>query len=637
MRIKTTLWLLICVLALGALVQFARWQSARADRARPSAERLLGLTAEQVMAVTVQTNGPALECERRDGGWYLRKPFPARADRAAVERLLGALESLSASEVITPEQRRDRMLTLDDYGLRDPRLRIGVAGAGRQRLLFVGLDAPLGDACYVRIVGEPHVFAVPSAFLQSVPTRAEPLRDREIFHGDAARAVKIELQTARNGLVQIARSGGRWGLQQPVQARADEARVERLANALFALTVSRFVWDPGSRPDGAEDPDVAAAELARKARWETYGLAPDTATRVSVWITGVDNRQELFLGKTPPGVTNMVYARTQDSDSIFAVSSALLDVVSATAGELRDRAVFDIDPARVAFVAIQRGERRLVLASRPETGWALQEPLQAQADGPAVSELIARLMQWRIADFVADAPTNPATYGLAQPTGIVQLGTEPPAAPEAAPDAEGRESKAPTAPTITVHLGATNTAGNLVYARFEGSHEVFQLQAAVAFDGLLSPAGALTYRNRTVLSVAPESVARLAFTRGRDEQTAARDEAGAWTRAGEEGRQVVAAAVEGVLLTVANLRASGVEGLATADLAPYGLAEPAASLTLSLTDGGIKKTILLGRAAPGGGVYAMVKGQDMIFTLPPETVQLLAADITQPLPAPPAP
>jgi hypothetical protein len=61
-----------------------------------------------------------------------------------------------------------------------------------------------------------------------------------------------------------------------------------------------------------------------------------------------------------------------------------------------------------------------------------------------------------------------------------------------------------------------------------------------------------------------------------------------------------------------------------ADLSPYGLDEPTAALTIDLDpDFGVSKTLLLGEATDGG-VYAMIRGQDLVAVVSERDVERLA-------------
>ena len=86
-----------------------------------------------------------------------------------------------------------------------------------------------------------------------------------------------------------------------------------------------------------------------------------------------------------------------------------------------------------------------------------------------------------------------------------------------------------------------------------------------------------------------------------------------------------------ILFFAANLRAVRVEALNPASLEPYGLDGGGTVLTLGLMgETGIQKSIVLGRPAPPDGVYAMVKGQDVVFVLSSAVADMLKRRLVLP-------
>ena len=75
-------------------------------------------------------------------------------------------------------------------------------------------------------------------------------------------------------------------------------------------------------------------------------------------------------------------------------------------------------------------------------------------------------------------------------------------------------------------------------------------------------------------------------------------------------------AVADILDAVQALRAEDLVVEDPKNLELYGLASPASVLTLGLSgEAGISKSILMGSETGVSSVYAMVKGQDLVFTL----------------------
>lgn len=641
MRFRTTLWLLLCTGLLLCAVWFTRQRLEREDAEDRDVDRFLSSVAEDVQLLSVHTADVDIEAFRKGSTstWFLRQPLAARADKGEIDRILSVLETLSGREVVSSSQRDARDLTLADYGLLEPRARIVIGDRIRRRTLLVGDDAPLGDLVYVRVVGESEVVAVPKALLTVIPAGAEVLRDRALFHGDVARTSRLEIQSAGTGFIQLLRNADGWSIQQPISTRADSGRIEEMLDVLFSAVAGKFVWDPPAQDTGNVITPMAATDVTAESRIEPYGLGEDESVRVAVWINGNEVGEELLLGKPLDESKELVYAKKKDGDSIYGVDKKLLSAFSVSVNDMRERTVFKVDPERVGYFAVEKDDHKVVLVKKPETGWWIVEPLQAPADNHVVSDAIGKLTRWEASAFVEGETTNLAAFGLAPPAWSIQLGVESPltTAPvtdeEAADDAPPREVKVEIPERLYISLPVEDR--ETVYASYAASDTVIEMPAAMVGDLRMDPQNALIFRDRTMLAVPVDNVVRLTLTRGGKEQTVSRDDDGAWTKTVSSDETVVAKVVDDALFMVANLRALRIEAQDIADLSMYGLDPPGAMLTLGLTgDGGIQKSVLIGNSAGMDGVYAMVKGQDILFVLPGGLVKALTRDITAPVPAP---
>jgi len=135
------------------------------------------------------------------------------------------------------------------------------------------------------------------------------------------------------------------------------------------------------------------------------------------------------------------------------------------------------------------------------------------------------------------------------------------------------------------------------------------------------PPDARRYSDLGMLAVAPENVVRLSLARDGKEESVEREASGNWLPAGgPEGMAAEAnmETVSSLLALLADLRAERIESLTPSALGPYGLDHAHTVLRAALRgDRGIQKTILLGAPAEPSGVYAMVRGQDVVFVLGP--------------------
>jgi hypothetical protein len=520
-----------------------------------------------------------------------------------------------------------RGLSLRDYGLAMPWVRWQATDGAGTYELWVGHEAPLGEAVYVMLAGSPEIIATDPSVRDLVPGSDAMLRDPHLLAGSADRVTRIELHRAGHGFLRLQRQDGRWFLQQPVNDRADAGMVQGLLDELFAVRAETFEWDPGGSTNAAvvpaADPD---------ARLEAYGLADDEASaRILVRLDGDLVSYELDVGKVADVAAGTLYARRRDLDSIFTIRAAGLGWLTVELDELRDRDVFARPAPDVERASLRRGEHRLELERDATNRWRVVTPVQWRADQQAVSEMVTGLSKWRTLSFLDGGTAPEAARALLTPFCIVTLTGRSPL-PAAVPTELALGASPLEDAPLWVGVVTGETAA--VYARFEGETTIRRLPASalsVLGDDPLNP---LLYRDRTVLAIPPSDVQRITLTKGGRLSEVVRTAGGNWQPAGTMTNAAVAQdVVNDVLYFISNLRALRADVHNPEALAPYGLDPGVCTLTLGLMGStGIQKTLVIGSEAHAEAVYTMVKGQDVVFVVSAAITDMLARDPLVPLP-----
>lgn len=630
MSYRTTLTLFVIVCLLGLALWLMHRNIEPTDRRSALAESVLDLDLLHVDALVVQHGDEEIEIERRGTEWWIVRPIEARADEAKVGRLLSMSEALVCVETITREQREHRALSLGDYGLDISRTSVTYRTPLGVRRLLIGHDARLGLRTYVRIDGESDVMLAEGELRQALPESLEALRDRVLLPGQAARVTRLEIERPDGGFVQLLRGTSGWTVQQPLREPADAVVVNALLDVLFAAQIEQFVWDPpvGVAPVAADALPVVDAPAAPV---ESYGLATDTApARLRIWQAGDDVGRELTLGKPVEAEGDTVYAMFTDSGSVFTLDAGLLEKCQIPVDDLRSRTLVPLDPARIRYLAVQQGDRKLTLGHTRETGWSILEPIQWSADRETVSGVLRTLTAARIQSFIDAPATNPAS-DVDDGTALhVILDTDYPpregAGGDEGSDASGAKMSRDAGRCELVAMA--NGADDLMLVGVSGRDGRFHVRRdALVF---LPEAAALpiAFFDRTVLAVPPDHVQRITVRRGAQEQVLERDPEGSWiTTDGAQG-DPDALVLSDMLFRVSHLRAARVADQHPKDLAPYGLDETDTSLTIGLTGSdAIQKTILLGAPVGESGRYAMIQGQDVVFVLGQAVADSLLRDV----------
>lgn len=657
MRVKTTFLLVLAVAAGGLLLWFAAGDSRSNRDVEEAGGSLFTWHADAIDGLQIAAATLDAVLVKQDDLWFLKSPVRARADEGAVERMLSGLEALKRLEVVTPSQMDQRGLTLADYGLVAPAARWTLSDGAQRLELLVGQDAPLGNHVYVKFTDDPNVIATSGALRDLVPASVNLLRDAHILPGAPDRVSRLELHRDGFGFVRLARQDGRWLLRQPLEARADAGRVDALLDQLFALRASSYVWDSGAPVAAAETlgpvavvtatvPGVPAADPTFNARVETYGLAEDEATaRVQLWLDGDLVAYELRIGKLTEDGSGSRYAMRTDVQAIYTIQPTQAEWLVSSADDLRARAVFGVDPGGVRSLRIRRGESKIELGADDEGRWSLTDPVQWKADQQAVQDTVQALMRWQVVAFVSGGETNDALAALQRPYCILQLASSPTDSARApagslgaAVDAAPSIASAPV-PTLDARNWtgdadplwiAMAVDGNSIYVRFESCPEIMRLPVAALAAIGEDPLNPLAYRERTMLAVPPDEIQRLSLEKEGHGQAVLRDGRGGW--GAESGsNSVSSAAIADLLLLASNLRALRAEAQVPVLRSNFGFDPPVAVLTLGLKgELGIQKSILLGAPSRGDGVYAMVKGQDVVFAISTATAETLTRDLLLP-------
>lgn len=624
MRLRATVKLLVLVGLLGLAIWILDRQLDSTEGQRERATRVFDLEFDDMSYVRLEHGDLQAECIKDDGTWLIQWPLRGRADSGRLKRVLAFMEVLARSEVITSAQRRRRRLTLEDYGLKTPRARVVLRDRFDRREMLVGSAAPLGKLVYVMFKGRDEVIATSSLLLETLPASVNELRDRTIVEGDAARTARVAIDRPGGGFLQLTQTAGRWMIQQPVAGKADDRRVVEMLACLYSRRVAEFVWDAATGGQGSTElpEDI-------NARFEPYGLGRDeAAARITVWVDRDEVGRELILGKAVTDRPDLVYARLRDVDSIFTVPKSVLDAFAVSHNDIRDRALFHLDPEQVRYASFEGGDRKLVLRRTAAGGWAITEPVQWAADAAKVRRLLAAIAAMRVEQFLDKEEAADAAAGLEAPACIVRLADTD--APPANTTGDGAAPDGIPVGAVCLKLGRPREERETIHAQIEGAPAIMEIRPGLLGTATFSLTDPYGFRDRTVLAFQPEHVNHLALVRDGEKQVVARDGVGAWHVVSPESGAAIADAIDGTLALAANVQALRVEPFDLKRREDYGLPQPSATLTFGLAgEDAIRKSLVIGARVADEGWYAVLQGQNIVFVLPDAAARRLMTDIVR--------
>lgn len=606
-----TTFLLFCLAVVSAVFiwWFERTPALSRDESYSGANALIPFDLDTVDYLGIQQGGGYLECHRSSKEWELTQPVSARADSAKIDKILSALERLPKGLPITAAERSARGLTLKDYGLDKPQAIVVLRDKTHRWLLRVGGTSPLKSATYVRLDAEDEVWTTSTNLLEQLPSEAADMRDRRLLRGDPASVSRLEIKRSDGPASLIARSANEWVFQKPVVARADAAKVTEILERLFALEIRVFVSETMSDP-------------------VTYGIdADEAALQILVWRNGNVNGEKILFGKTLMDNPALVYASVKGASSVYAVPRDMADALGVSFMNLREKRLYFMDEQAVRQIRIVDDKRVLALELSPG-GWQITEPGKWKADELVVKGMLTALNQIEITRFVDDSFTNAINAGVA--SGSILFSAAIPVAPGApsVPVPASGVAPLPAAAATAERCLTWRLKDDVILAHFNDDPQCFEL--AGNRKNMFSP-DTLFYRDRTVLSLDPASVRRIRIETDDGAQSVERNAAGGAWKSLVPGQGLVNGRLVDVVLGLSsNLKAIRFEPSERKQSEMFGLPGGCLSLTLGLTgEEGIQKTIVFGNLDGDEGVYAAVQGQDTVFVLRIEVLELLLNDLVR--------
>ena len=530
--------------------------------------------------------------------WVLSQPISARADEEAAQAAVRAATGASARDFI-----EDNPKDLARYGLGKPRLTVTVWKKGAEApkaaaatakaeektppkaepvkaaVLRFGSWADLKhDTVYCLTEDSKHVVTVSATALKDLNRSAAELRDKHVLAVEWPKATQI---TARippklaegNAEVsyELVKSAGEWKLKAAgrPEVKADAEALEGLQKDLSDLKV--LYYAEGENADIAKSFTPAGA-----VRVKLEG--EPTEQGVEFGGAGLPAEASAKAGEVPSIVKNL------REDWVGRFNEKSLTFLRRDWLAFIDRQVFKVDPKKVARIAIQTPDRKVVLEKKADK-WRLAEPVQEDALVSFVPDLLRDLEDLRCEKFVA-AAKDFKPYGLDPAEVTCTLTLEP----------EKKDGKAAEQVLRLGHWEKSKVAG-----RVDSSDLVFQVPSSLFQTVADEPV-----EKALVQGVFAQDVDHVELVAGATKVKLVKADS-RWyrqTAAGAPGEEVQAEAVQDIVSAAAGLSAARWASYDAKDPARFGLDKPAIRITLATSRG--STTILVSDKEVPAGVVAMI-------------------------------
>ncbi|MDH4183576.1 MAG: DUF4340 domain-containing protein, partial [Nitrospinota bacterium] len=399
---KTTfIW--VIVLSAVAGLSYMDWEKTRVDEERREEQsRLFKFQPPEVVAITLEKEGSAIEIERWEDGWKITKPVNTKADSAAVEKFLNnVVQSRNdADYVMDPNPTTER---LEEFGLANPSvtLTMKVGKDLTPHTVLFGDRAPTMGVAFARVKGDVPVYRVLADSRSEADKDVYYFRDKTVLRLNPI--MVDQLSIIRQGSVIRLKlpDGGHWVIEKPMVARADHNRVFEFMGGFYNAEAKEFIEET-------------------KSNLEKYGLDNPMAS-LSFWQAG-DSEATVTLnvgGRNPE--KRGYYASMSDRENIFLLGEELVNAIPRAAQDLRSRQVFYLDNDRLERIEIIQPGKSAVLVRDMEKEWHRDSVKGEKVEFNLVKEFMDGLASVTVKDFVNDNPKNLNEYGLDQPSAQILL------------------------------------------------------------------------------------------------------------------------------------------------------------------------------------------------------------------------
>jgi hypothetical protein len=535
-----------------------------------------------------------------DGTWKLTKPVAVDADEGKASQLAGDLARLEVTEYVDDAPKPE---DLDKkYGLAQPKLSIdlGFAGAGaKPAKLDVGNAPEFKSEYYARLNGGGSVFTLPKDKVDAAKGGAVALLPLQLWSVPPEKVAAVEVRRADGESYKLSQDGAAWKLSGPFDAPVPYPTAQGLALRLAALRADKFEsLTPDPAKYGFDKPTLRLGVTYRQPKPGTPA-AEETVTRTVV------------VGKPTADGAAARFARLDGgpNPAVFVLPDAVVKDADRPALDLLDKSVLSLDPAIVTRLAVAGPTpEAAVTLTKDGDKWAAEGQAFA-VDRPTADALVGAFASPtvdRLAGYGANVTW--AEFGLDKPEWTL-TGT-----------AGGKPH--------TLKVGKPAPGGGR-FARADDGPAVAVLAPAAA-DALAR--GKLEFVDRTLLAFDPAAFTGLTRRDANDgELDIAQTPAGGWEVVAPARQKADQPLLEELGDQLSKLRAVRAAAYRPADLAPFGLTEPAAAVTLR-TGAEKPPVLLLGKPVdagkPDGDRYAMVDGSATVGVLAgPVADRLLAAPL----------
>ena len=368
-------------------------------------EEIFGVNVEDATSLQVVGGDKELVLEKREGTWYVSKPYTGLANESNAEERIRAIAELKPVGT-----REDADLESDDFGLKEPRVTATLRyGQGDEVKVSIGKDLPVGAETYAKIEGRRELYIIPSSVLTALKKTAEGLREKKLVqvNKDEVRSLKLSHgETEVKVENRREEDKDRWFITAPITARADEFQVEQAINEVTGLEAEAFVQEVGEASKYGLDKPSLRVELV------------DKDGKKSGITIGAECKEPMETS-----ATELVFARADGRVEVMVLKAETLEELRKKPLDLRDKSLVELTKDDITYVRVQSKKRLSFALKRLPDGWHLDRPVKGVATPAKADDILWDIVQLEAQEYIEEKPEDLKQYGLAIPDTIIEVHT----------------------------------------------------------------------------------------------------------------------------------------------------------------------------------------------------------------------
>ena len=441
------------------------------------------------------------------------------------------------------------------------------------------------------------IFVILAGFVYYTAENPPKVEDdrQPILRADEDKIRRITISRPEHDTITLERGerdDGEWVFGEPLaELRADESAASLMATNLSELSADRVV------EENVTD-------------WTPYGLQGAGAVQVALEVDDGDDYTVVFGNDTPTG--SGVYARLEGDPRLFTVFSYVKSGFEKEIFDLRDKKLLRVDNETVSRMVLKADGGTIEFGKTGDNAWQILKPGPLRADNYTVGDL---LRSARDAEMVT-VPAEPGEEGNNKLSGSYSF-RRPYASVEIS-DESG---------THTITVAKTRGGDEKYYAKSSDLSGVFEVSSTMA-EGLNKKIE--DFRNKKLFDFGFKEIASLDVRDGDTRLTIEKQE-DAWKLTSDADREIDATKVQVLIDKLRNLTAISYPSDREADLARYGLSEPAIEATVTTEEDGTDEVLV--SSPEKDQVYAARRGQPSSYEVEKTTVEQIqnaVADVLKP-------